>query len=242
MHPATQSSSYTATVCSVPVAGAPRNVDGYAVGRDLEQPIAAARAMLPTSTSHKLTTTGSSPRSRSGMVKSASIVVGSRWSSHGPLPSTCTPSRRNTSQTAIAAAAARNETKRGGGSSSVPPSLELESSITKSRRKRVLEIVDVFEVFAAVVLRFAHLADFDQVEHDVAEVAGRAHAPAFEHRLRHVTELFEHIRIAFSSPPVRCRCFSDASPPSGQLDRLDGHFRAEAERVVRVSEPFEPKP
>jgi hypothetical protein len=48
-----------------------------------------------------------------------------------------------------------------------------------------VEVEQVVEIFAAVLLCFPHLADFDQVENDIANVTRTANSPAAEHGLGH---------------------------------------------------------
>ena len=43
--------------------------------------------------------------------------------------------------------------------------------------KAIVEIENVVEIFAAIAVRFFHLTDIDQVENDLAEVAGRCGRP-----------------------------------------------------------------
>jgi len=57
--------------------------------------------------------------------------------------------------------------------------------------KRSIEIEYVVEVLAAILAGLSHPSDANQVEYDLAEVAGRVDAPAIEDRLGHVTVLVD---------------------------------------------------
>ncbi len=54
----------------------------------------------------------------------------------------------------------------------------------KSVSQAVVEIENVVEIFAAVVVGFLHLTNIDQVEDDLTKVAGRVNTPLVEHVLR----------------------------------------------------------
>ena len=56
-----------------------------------------------------------------------------------------------------------------------------------------LEIEDVVEILATILGRLAHPADADEVENDLAEIAGVVHAPTVENSLGHVAVLFERV-------------------------------------------------
>jgi len=54
-----------------------------------------------------------------------------------------------------------------------------------------VEIEHVFEIFAAVARRLFHLANSDEVEHNLAKIARRIDAPAIEYTLCHEAELLQ---------------------------------------------------
>ena len=56
-----------------------------------------------------------------------------------------------------------------------------------------VEIVHLFEVFSAIVLRLTHLADVDQVEDNLPKVAGRMDTPVVQDRLGHQAKLIHRI-------------------------------------------------
>lgn len=73
------------------------------------------------------------------------------------------------------------------------PVLRIRRDGQKSVAQTIVEIEDVDEVLPAIAARFLHLANIDQIENDLAEIAGRMYAPLIEHISRQHAVLLDRI-------------------------------------------------
>ena len=117
---------------------------------------------------------------------------------------------------------------------------------TKRLLKTGVEVVNVVEILAAVLGRLPHPPNANQVEDDLAEIAGGVDSPIIQHRLGHIAVLLQgegadglaqllarHVPLAdaFFALAFLLLLFLFAATGIVRIERLAGDFAAHPQHV-----------